>query len=33
MKDNVLEDILMTPETNENLDLTVADLDDSTKSD
>jgi len=33
MKDNVLDDILMTPETYENQDLTVADCNDSTRSD
>jgi hypothetical protein len=32
MKDNVLNDMLMTPETNENKDLTVIDYDESTKS-
>jgi len=32
MKDNVLNDILMTPESNENKELTVIDCDDSTKS-
>jgi len=32
MKDNVLDDMLMTPESNENKDLTVADYDESTKS-
>lgn len=33
MKDNVLDDILMTPETYENQDLTVVDCNDSTRSD
>jgi len=32
MKDNVLNDILMTPESNENKELTVIDCDESTKS-
>ena len=32
MKDNVLNDILMTPQSNENKELTVIDCDESTKS-
>jgi len=32
MKDNVLDDMLMTPESNENKDLTIVDYDESTKS-
>jgi len=32
MKDNVLNDILITPESNENKELTVIDCDESTKS-
>jgi len=32
MKDNILDDILMTPESNENKELTVVDYDESTKS-
>jgi len=32
MKDNILNDILMTPESNENKELAVVDYDESTKS-
>jgi len=33
MKENVLDDVLMTPECYENQKLAIDDLDDSTKSD